>query len=65
MQWFCQNFDPNWVTCANYFCQSSFVKRSIIGKRKCPKCKMDNRHQIKVPNAILGGAKRGSQEGEK
>ncbi len=55
MSWFYQNFDSNWVTCANHKCRTPFIKRNILKNRKCPKCKMDNRHQINVPNVELSG----------
>ena len=59
MSWFYQNFDTNWVTCANHNCRTLFIKRNVLKKRKCPKCKMDNRHLIKVPNAKLTGGPSG------
>lgn len=40
--WWVRQFDQSWVRCRNTTCKAEFVFRLIKGKRKCPKCKMDN-----------------------
>ena len=57
MKWWVQCFDRNWVRCANYRCRAEFWLLDVKRRRKCPKCRMDNRHQL--PNtriADTGGA---------
>lgn len=51
MNWYNRQFDPSWIICANSKCRAQFPLKSISKKRKCPKCKMDNKHRI-TPSAI-------------
>ena len=46
MKWWVRCFDRNWVRCANHDCRTEFWYENVKRRRKCPKCKMDNRHQL-------------------
>ena len=52
MSWFYIQFDPSWVRCTNCNCRAEFIRAYVKRKRKCPACKLDNRHQIKIPKRI-------------
>lgn len=43
-KWYVRQFDINWVRCMNCHCRAEFPYADVTRKRKCPKCKMDNRH---------------------
>ena len=42
-KWFYVTFDPAWVRCRNHKCNQLFPVGEILGKRKCPRCRMDNK----------------------
>lgn len=54
MSWYVRQFDPHWVRCQNVTCRAEFTLESIQGRRKCPKCKMDNQYCIKEAARIKG-----------
>lgn len=41
-KWYSVDFDSNWCTCRNSNCRERRTLESIKGRRKCPKCKMNN-----------------------
>ncbi len=49
MSWFVVQFDYNWVTCTNHLCRKEFWRMDVLTKRKCPRCKMDNKQCLPKP----------------
>lgn len=46
MKWWKYCFDKSWVVCRNVLCRTEFMHTQIQNKRKCPKCKMNNKLQL-------------------
>ena len=55
-KWFYIQFDISWVTCANHACKTEYLLKDVYRKRKCPVCKMNNKHCLPSTIAQLRSA---------